>query len=327
MSSGLIAVIVFIVVIAGVFLFYITGSKPAVDTRVNFHPLAISNDLDVYLAKTEAQYPDVRPHQHKQIIWADRTNRTVTPHAIIYIHGFSASSSEIRPVPEDVAAGLNANIYFTRLTGHGRSSEAMIEGNISAWLKDFAEALAIGERIGREIIVIATSTGASLVTYALTRPEFRKRISKVVFVSPNYGIQGRGAFLLTGPHAQRIAHFLLGKERSFSPQNKFQAQHWTTSYPTAALLPMAALVKLAKTAKLESIKAPALIFLSHKDKVVDPSETMKVAKRWGAGAEIIEVEGSGDPFNHVLAGDILSPQTSEFLISTILAWLQGNLNR
>ena len=71
---------------------------------------------------------DIRPGLQKEIVWANPATKTKTPLAIVYIHGFSASKGEVRPLPDKVASALGANLFFTRLTGHGEDGAAMAEG-------------------------------------------------------------------------------------------------------------------------------------------------------------------------------------------------------
>ena len=76
----------------------------------------------------------------------------------------------MRPLPDKVAAALGANLFYTRLTGHGQDGAAMAEGSVNAWINDYAEAIAIGRAIGDKVVVIGTSTGASLATWAASQP-------------------------------------------------------------------------------------------------------------------------------------------------------------
>ncbi len=59
-------------------------------------------DLDVWVQQSEQQFSDIRPGDGKRIIWAGAKGAQ-TPLSIVYIHGFSASPAEIRPVPDEVA--------------------------------------------------------------------------------------------------------------------------------------------------------------------------------------------------------------------------------
>lgn len=298
------------------------GPRMPPDGFPAFDKVLLGSDPDAYLARTESRYPDIRPGAAKRIVWADPAAKTKTALAIVYLHGFSASAEELRPLPDRVAAALGANLFFTRLAGHGRSNDAMGEATLKDWLADFSEALAIGETIGDRVIVMGTSTSGSLATLALSDPKIAPRISAAVFVSPNYGINSFGAFLLTTPIAPQLSRLLIGPTRGFKPRNERHAAHWTTEYPTSALLPMAALVKLSVDSSVERIETPTLFLYSSLDQVVVPGKVREVAGRWGGRHEIVDVGRTDDPSNYVIAGDILSPSTTGPLTERIIGWLK-----
>ncbi|MBV6650364.1 MAG: alpha/beta hydrolase, partial [Hoeflea sp.] len=158
-----------LLILAGLAAFAL-GPRPQADTTVSFDEATLPDDLDAYLASAEARFEDLRPGNERQIIWAYPASRARTPVAIVYIHGYSASPGELRPLPDMVAQRLGANLHFARLRGHGRSGDAMLEGSVHGWVDDFAEAVAIGRRLGERVVVMATSTGASLTTWAATQP-------------------------------------------------------------------------------------------------------------------------------------------------------------
>lgn len=299
-----------------------SGPRMPADGFPAFDKARLGADIDAYLAGEESRFPDIRPGAAKRVVWADPATKAKTSFAIVYVHGFSASAEEIRPLPDLVAAALGANLYFTRLAGHGRSGDAMGEPNLQDWLKDFSESLAIGEAIGNRIIVIGTSTGASLATLALADPKIGPRISAAVFVSPNYGINSLGAFLLTTPVAPQLSRLLLGESRGFAPYNDRHAAHWTTRYPTRALMPMAALVKLSVESPIEQARTPALFLYSSLDEVIRPDKVRAIAGRWGGPHVLFDAGTTGDPANHVIAGDIISPATTGPVADRTIAWLQ-----
>ncbi len=298
------------------------GPRTSSDMTVTFDPGVIGADIDSWLAESEADHADIRPGLAKEIVWADPANRTRTPIAIVYIHGFSASKGEIRPLPDLVAHALGANLFYTRLAGHGRSNDAMAQASTADWANDMAEALAIGDRLGERTIVIATSTGATLTTWALADRSLSSRVAAVVFLSANFRIKARGSSLLTAPWARSIAHLVLGARRGFTPLNALHASLWTPEYPVDALLPMAALVKLAGRLDVSAVATPALFIQSLDDQVVDTVRSSEIAALWGGPVEIIDPGPVDDPFQHVLAGDALSPSTTEPLSAKIISWLR-----
>lgn len=286
--------------------------------------IKIGEDVEDYLQRREARFSDIKPGQQKQIIWADPESRKSTRYALIYIHGFSASAGEMRPLPDMVAARLHANLFFTRLQGHGRSApDAMNEGSVQGWMEDFAEAMEIGRRIGQEIIIMSCSTGGTITTIGLANPALSKNVAATIFLSPNFGLRTSGEFLLRSPLGGILARLLIGKRAGFEPENEIQAELWTASYPVEALLPMAKVIKLATIALVEKITTPAFFIVSNADEVVRPDKTKRIAARWGADHKLLEFEKVGTGGDHVIAGDVLSPQMSEPLSDEILNWLQG----
>ena len=311
-----------VIIAALISIAFVLGPRVAVDTKLRFDPAAIGSDPEAYLARAEASVPGIRDGLQKEIIRADPTTKAKTPLVIVYIHGFSASKGEVRPLPDKVAAALGANLFYTRLTGHGQSGAAMADGSINAWVNDYAEAIAIGRAIGDRVVVIAASTGAALATWAATEPDLSNGVAAMAFISPNYGVQASGAFILTMPWGKQIAELIIGKERSFPVANELHAKWWTSRYPSSATVPMAALTDLARNAAVEKITIPALFIFSDGDKVVRPDLTRDIAARWGAKHEILAVERNDDPSNHVIAGDVLSPSTTDALAQRIVDWVK-----
>ena len=311
-----------LLIIAGLAAFAF-GPRPVANTSIDFDEATLPADLDSYLADAESRFDDLRPGNQRQIVWAYPASRARTPLAIVYIHGFSAGPGELRPLPDLVAKSLGANLYFARLQGHGRDGDAMRDGSVHGWVNDFAEAVAIGRRLGERVVIMATSTGASLATWASVRPELMRDVAGMVLFSPNYGVQAAGSGLLTMPWAEQIVRVVVGERRSFETRNALHAQHWTSEYPSAALLPMASLVRLANDVDPASIEIPALIVYSPRDQVIQPDLVVQKAAAWGAPVKTIEVTDDTDPSHHVVAGDALSPPTTEPLAAQAAEWISA----
>lgn len=296
--------------------------REPVDTDISFNPNILSGDLDTYLAASESQFDDITRGVEKRIVWAGQPGE-VTEYSVLYIHGFSATSEEIRPVPDDVAEALGANLFFTRLTGHGRSSMAMADPNAGDWLEDTAEALAIGRRLGRKVVVIATSTGGTATAIAATDPEQMKQVAGIVFVSPNFRVNAPTAVILEWPFARLWGLLLAGAERGIDPQNEGHAKYWTTLYPSQALVPLSALVRHARKTDYSAVTTPALFMFSDEDAVVSAEATRAITTRWGAEATISarELGPEDDAFRHIIAGDILSPNQTAETVELMLEWI------
>ena len=321
-----IAVVVILALSSGAF--WVVGPREPVDTTITFNASAIDPaDPDAYLAAEEADIPNLRANSTKEIVWAYPASRARTPLAIVYIHGFSATKAEVRPLADDVAKALGANLFYTRLTGHGRDPAALEQTTVQAWLNDLAEATAIGRTLGNRVIVIGTSTGGTLATLGATLakrdPALMKDVEGLVLISPNFGVQSRWAFLLDMPFAREALPYIAGSTRAFEPLNEAMGENWTTTYPMGALAPMAALIRATLAADVSAITIPVLTLFSPADKIVDPDATEAMMTKWGAPHEVVEVPVSGDPSNHILAGDIVSPRTTASLAQRIVEWVQG----
>ena len=299
---------------------YTFGPREPVDLtapRIQLGP-----DLDAWLAARESVFDDIVPGTEKRIVWAGEAG-VVTPISLVYLHGFSATSEEIRPVPDKLAQALGANLFYTRLAGHGRDGDALAGPVVNDWIVDLAEAMEIGRAIGEEVVVIATSTGGTLAALGALDGEISARLKGIAFLSPNFRIKDPAARVLTFPLARDYLPSLVGQTRSFDVKNEAHAQYWTESYPVVALLPMAAMVEAARAADYADVTTPALFMYAPQDTVIDGAEAARVAARWGGPVQVEEVapqEGM-DPDNHVIAGDIMSPARTDPTVARILAWI------
>ncbi|MCY1127779.1 alpha/beta fold hydrolase [Frigidibacter sp. RF13] len=300
------------------------GPRETLNLTPRFDEAALPADLDTYLAAQEAEVGGILPGAEKRIVWAGAAGAK-TDLAVVYLHGFSATAEEIRPVPDLVAKALGANLYYARLAGHGLGSERFAGPKVQDWINDTAEALAIGRRIGGRVVVIATSTGGTLAAEAALQPAMMRDMAGIAFVSPNFGIQAQASVILTWPGARWWAPVIAGRERCFEPVNERHAQFWTTCYPTVALLPMAALAEHAGAADYAGATVPALFLFAEADQVVSPDATKAVAARWGGKVTLSpQVVGAGDdPYSHVIAGEVLSPSMTEPVAEAITGWVRG----
>ncbi len=306
-------------------LLWTVGPYEPVPLAAEFDPARLEAGVSDYLAAQEARFDDITPGVEKRVVWRPGHEERRTPVSILYVHGFSATSEEIRPVPDMVAEALDANLVYTRLRGHGRGGAAMAEAGVGDWMADLAEGLAVARSVGDRVAVIATSTGATLAAVALQDPRMSDGVGAAVFISPNFGINDPAAVLLTLPGARHWLPLAAGQERAFEPQNDGQARYWTTAYPTVALMPMAALVRRAARLDYSAVRVPVLFWLSDDDGVVRPDISREIAARWGGAARVqaVRIGPGDDPHAHVIAGDILSPGQTEAAALGMIDWLHA----
>lgn len=299
---------------------------PTEPLRLTLSPEAdgVGADLDAWLADREARFADLRPEAAKEIVWAGVPGAR-TPLAVAYLHGYSASKAETRPLADEVARQLGANLYFARLSGHGRGGAAMAEPTVGDWIDDTAETMEIARRLGERVILMGSSTGGTLATLAAASPDMKRGLAGLVLLSPNYRAAGWGGRLVEWPHFRIWAPAVLGAERAWEAVNAEHGANWTPRYPLISVAPLGALTRHVRAMNVEAVDVPALFFVSPGDRVIDPLAAEFVAARWGASATLVPVRlGPGDdPASHVLAGDILSPSQTAGLAARIVAWVSA----
>jgi esterase/lipase len=315
-----------VVIVAGLAMGYASGPRYTIGPART--PVALPPGppevLERYLAERELAVGDVIPGAEKTIIWATPA-RQQTPLSVVYLHGYSATRQETAPLSDDLARALGANLFYTRLSGHGRAPAAMGEITGTDWLQDAEEALAIGRRIGQRVIVVGTSTGGTLGTWLALQPA-SEAMAALVLVSPNFGPKNALSEVLTGPWGPQLLRLLQGDEYTWTPLNAEQARYWTWRYPSKALLPMMAVVTQVRDAPLEQVQVPTLVIYSPNDQVVNPTRTERAFARFGTATKALQpVLTSEDPDHHVLAGRILAPNDTAMIGAYIRRFLTGVL--
>jgi esterase/lipase len=275
------------------------------------------------LAEAESMYTDIVEGTEKSIAWYDGINKTAL--SLVYLHGFSASARELSPVTEKLAERLGANVYFARLTGHGRSADAMAEATLEDWLEDTREAWRIGQQIGERVIVISASTGGTLAAWLAAQSDAQTMLANIM-ISPNFGIASRSGEIIRWDWGLKLAKWINGPYRAFTPQNKLHELYWTERYPIEALRPMIQVVDEVVGQDHTQTTVPHLMIYSPQDKVirVDRIEEL-AAKMSNADVELLPFMQSSDPYQHVLAGDACSPETTDQMINLIESYIKRTL--
>ena len=280
----------------------------------------LPEDIEAYLADAERQVAaqfELIPDTEKRVTWYGEPG-VRTAYAVVNLHGFSATRQETAPLAERVAKSLAANLFETRLSGHGHAERPMHAVRAEDWLADTAEALAIGARLGEKIVVIGTSTGGTLAL-AMSKHETAAAVSDIVLISPNLQPRDGKARWLTGPAGPLIAKLVAGDTRSWQAHNEQQARYWSTTYPIEAAVEVMRLVDLVNSALPTQLEQNLLVLLSPDDTVVSPEATKQAYEHIEAPQKaLVEIEDAGDPSNHVLAGDILSPGSTDEIAALIV---------
>jgi alpha-beta hydrolase superfamily lysophospholipase len=280
--------------------------------------------LDAWLAASESTVNNLRSGLAKGIVWhkpeAQRHHRT--PWSVVYIHGFSASRLETTPLAERIAEGLGANLFYTRLAGHGCDGDAMGKATVQDWLADMDEAARIGHLLGEKVLIMGASTGATLATWYALHPEGR-RVAAYVFLSPNFGMRNKRANIINAPWGRQIALAIQGPTVKSARKSPSELAAWTTSYPTEAVFPVMAMVKKISDSNLALFNRPVMMMYSDQDERVAPACIKAAFSRIGSPVKYLKrIRFSIAEGQHVLAGDIMDPRATRPMADAVLRWIR-----
>jgi esterase/lipase len=91
-----------------------------------------------------------------------------------------------------------------------------------------------------------------------------------------------------------------------------------------AVIEMMRLVKYVRGKLPLQLKQSVLVIYSPADRVVDTDRIATAFQQIDSPhRRLVEIPTSGDPSNHVLAGDIMSPQTNELVAASIVQFIKG----
>src|SRR5580698_9850799 len=266
--------------VPGVLLvFYLLGHAPPAPEYNKDMPVvpADASALTSYINDQEATH-HLKPDNEARIVWLD-SSRKKTPYAIVYLHGFSASSpGEGNPVDRDIAAKYGCNLYLSRLAEHGIDTpDAMIHLTADNLWESAKQALAIGRQLGDKVILMGTSTGGTLaLQLAAAYPD---QVAALVLMSPNIAINDPNAWLLNDHWGLQIAHLVTGSDYIISKEDygPVWRQYWYPKYRSEAAVALEELLETTMNpTTFGMVKQPVGLFYYYKDKVHQDS-TVKVS--------------------------------------------------
>ena len=285
--------------------------------------------LEKWIKQKEAEAP-VRKDNQARILWRNEIPQ-VTEYSIVYLHGFGGSYRDGYPVNVQVADSLGANLYLSRWAGHGlKPGTAMEDFSPDAAWESAKEALVIGQKIGKKVIIMSTSTGGTLaIKLAATYPD---AVYALINLSPNIEDDIDAAWLLNSPWGYELAKLVsFGDKRKIEQESAEAAQYFDTVFPSRALVDLQVLVGTTMNKEtFKQVKCPVLTlfyyenFLKEDDHVeveVYP-EVHKTFSTPPSKKKLVKLES---PKTHFLGSEIKSKDT-EVVLRSILNFLQDDLN-
>lgn len=238
---------------------FMLGPKPP-EPLLDPTPSSVSiplDSLDAWLADGESRFPNLKPNNEARIEWYN-DSVAVTEYSVVYLHGFTASREEGNPVHRAFAERFGCNLYLPRLFGHGlQTPDPMIDITPENYLEGAKEAIAVGKKIGKKVIVMCCSTGGTLGIYlAAHDPE----IHALICYSPNIDIFDPNSNVLTKPWGLQLARLIGGSEfRQYEASEEFN-RYWQTKYRLEGLVTVRSLIDHTMTAEtFARIKQPTFV--------------------------------------------------------------------
>ena len=253
-----IVLVIFVVLLIAYFL----GPKPATPKlkQLSFN---LPNELSLLEDKINTEENATKGIRHgceAKIVWADTIRKEKTKFAFLYIHGFGASQMEADPIHRNLAKRYSANLYLSRLAGHGvdlgDTTMATVTGD--DFVNSVEYALAISKLLGEEVVVLSNSFGGALSCYLASKhPE----INALVLYSPNIKSYDDDAEIFTKPWGLKMVTLLSGSPIfEYTPFNSEYAKYWTTHYDLNGLAEFQNfLIHTMKKETFEKIKCPVFM--------------------------------------------------------------------
>jgi pimeloyl-ACP methyl ester carboxylesterase len=221
--------------------------------------------LDSFVAVHENKWR-IKPDNEARIVWHDSSQKAVTDYAIVYLHGFSASQEEGDPVHTTVAKTFGCNLYLSRLSMHGLDTTEQLLGlTADNYWESAKQALAIGKKLGKKVILMGTSTGG---TQALQlAAAYPQDIAGLILMSPNIAINDPNAWLLNNPWGLQIAKLVLGGDYNIAKDTReVYKKYWNTPYRVEAAVELQEMLEASmKKATFQRITQPLLLMYYYKD--------------------------------------------------------------
>jgi len=312
-----IVLVVPVIFIVGVALPYLFNT-----IKITFPDVVIDKDVESYIAEKEMLFQNTNPRAKKKIIWFDDT-KVKTEYSIVYLHGSFATGVQQEDVLVKIAKRLEANLFISRLTGHGSGFESTKSIEAKNFLEDAAEAVAVGNQIGNKVILMGFSAGGTFALMATKDQKLNKKIDHLVLVAPwtpkltlPYFIAATGLFFKS--------QYKFNFPRMFNLSNEEWGPFWVNEFHRTLPRQLWVAAFSGRKLKFQETTIPLLVFYEEKDKVVNAVGVKKIFEQWKGPKKIINNDTNLGGFNyHDIIGILNSPQDDLF-VEGIKNWIDIN---
>lgn len=300
---------------------YFLGPRPATPKYNKDLPALpdVSVALENYVRSNEAKHK-LKPDNEARIMWFNDSLKQETEYAVVYLHGFSASQEEGDPLHYEFAQKFGCNLYLSRLDAHGiDTTEPLLSFTADGIWNSAKEAYAIGKKLGKKVILMATSTGGTLaLKLAAEFPD----IAGLILLSPNIAINDSKAWILNNHWGLQIAKLVAGKYRKVADTTSIYAQYWNNRYRIESTVQLEELLESSmKESTFKKVTQPVLLLYyykneEHQDPVVKVSAMLRMFDQLGTPADLkrkVAIPNAGD---HVIGSYIKSKDVQSVMDET-----------
>jgi pimeloyl-ACP methyl ester carboxylesterase len=279
--------------------------------------------LERLIAEHEEQAQPLKQGAQAEIISHDEEQKEPTPYAIVYLHGFKGSRGEGALVHTTIAKRFGCNLYLPRLYGHGLVRDHNFDDlTPSALIRSAADACRIGKKLGKEIILMGTSTGGALGLMMAASDSFSPSIAGLILYSPLVHLYGMNALLLENALVRNILRLYPGKRYQLGEPPLEKDPIWYHSYQLNGALALGQMVQQYITPSLfREVHCPAFIGYYYKnrcahDRMVSTAAIKRMAGQLGTESSAIVLKNFPNAGVHVICSSLLSDAVEEVIHST-----------
>jgi len=294
------------------YVIYLLGPSPSTPVYSKEMPVVPTapTDLENYIREGEAKHK-LKPDNEARIVWANDSAKAKTEYAIVYLHGFSASQGEGDPVHRWAARRYGCNLYLSRMAEHGIDTvEAMVNLTADEYWESAKQALAIGQQLGKKVILMGTSTGGSFaLQLAAAYPD---KVAGLILMSPNIAINDPNAWIANNHWGLQVAHMVTGSPYIISKEDygPLYRQYWYPKYRSEAVVALEEYLETAMVREtFEKVKQPVAMLYYYKDKehqdsTVKVSAALEMFDQLGTPADLKYKEAIPGAATHVLSSGL-----------------------
>jgi carboxylesterase len=201
----------------------------------------------------------------------DRISKT----ALLFIHGFTASPAEMRPMAESLSTKTGWRCVGPLLPGHGTQIDDMEATSAEDWVRAIDRAYADVAQTCDHVFLVGLSLGAVLAAHVALRRRDDSKLRGLILMAPAFGVR---AWRAVGMHLLRPVKKLRDKGRRASD---YFLDHRLYTYLHIPLNRAAEVLRLGRQTieRMGNLKnLPTLMFVGDRESTVSLDKMLNVAK-------------------------------------------------